>query len=968
MTDCPDQLISLVPPGLHDTVANYWHDWTAACEREQLTSDIELPLLGKHWACSEFIARLCIRRPALIHQLLAEGMDTSRSLEDYRALVADAIAACNGSEPGLMEALRSLRQQEMLRIAWRDLAGADIEQVLAELSDFAEAMVALTLEHVYQQYTEILGVPTADDGTVQQMLVLAMGKLGGHELNFSSDIDLIFAYAESGETQGGRKLSNHEFFLRLARQLIKLLDEITQDGFVFRVDTRLRPNGESGPMAINFSAMEQYYQSQGRDWERYAMIKARVISGSDSDRQALEAMLRPFTYRRYLDFGAFESIREMKGMIEVEVRRKGMKDNIKLGQGGIREIEFIGQTFQMIRGGPMPELQVRSILQVLSLLAEHGFLTTEEADSLSTAYRFLRKLENRLQIERDQQTHSLPSDELSRARIALAMGFDDWDALFTAQQQQRDAVARIFDSVIAPDQQVENSVVQSLQLFWADTSNNEPLQQWLAESGATQAQELVEVLAMFASSARIRSLSTDGVRRLHQLLHGLLEKIVSYDDALTLLNRALEILSAIVGRPVYISLLIEYPSAQQQMLELCAASHWFAGKLARYPIMLDELLDSTELFRVHERDELATELDRLLSQVDADDLEVVMDRLRQFKRNTVFKLAATDVIQIHEIWDVGAKLSAVADVVLERVLQISWDAVSKRHGVPVCIVDGEEYRPGMAIIGYGKLGGFEVGYGSDLDIVFLHDSHGDKAYTDGEKSIDNSQFFNRVAQKVIHILSTRTHAGILYEVDTRLRPDGRAGLMVSSVHAFEEYQRNKAWTWEHQALLRARAVAGSNPVMQEFDRIRQAVLTQPRDPAQICTDVVEMREKMRAHLASRDESSINLKQDTGGMVDIEFTVQAGMLLKASQRPEMLQVSSTLEFLEYLAQADGSEDAWFSDDEARDLAAAYKLYRHLTNKQALEIELSEETIQSLQPHRERVTEIWNRLVVAKAKTS
>ena len=960
MISPPAQLLSLVPQSLQQTVSHYWQDWCDGGNEAVQDPELDLAVMGRIWACSEFVARTCIRKPEVLNRLVAEGFEQGRALQDYGQQVAAAIEQAGSAEEELMRLLRQLRQQEMMRIAWRDLAGlADVETVLHELSDLAEAVIEQTLKHLYLQATEALGEPRNAEGEAQEMLVLAMGKLGGRELNFSSDIDLIFAYADEGMTVGRRQLSNYEFFVRLGRKLIKMLDEITADGFVYRVDTRLRPNGDSGPLAMNFNAMEQYYQLQGRDWERYAMIKARIIGGSEADRAGLASMLRPFTYRRYLDFGAFESIREMKSMIEAEMRRKSMHNNIKLGRGGIREIEFIGQTFQLIRGGPMPELQQRSLLKVLALLADLGYLEQQEADDLQRAYLFLRKLENRLQMERDQQTQMLPEDLLSRERIRLAMDFDDWGALMLALDQHRQAVTRVFDSVIASDEPADSDSIHALQLFWTDQDSHEELSHWLGQLGCGSVDEILEVLGRFKGSARIRTLTADGLRRLQQLMMKLLQQIVSYEDALQLLNRVLEILTAIVGRPVYVSLLLEYPAAQQQMLELCAASQWFANELARYPILLDELLDAQELFRQNDRQQLKTELQRLMAQVDEDDLEQQMERLRQFRRTEIFKLAATDVIHVHEIWDVGAKLSAIADVVLEKVFQLSWAALCKRHGIPVCEIDGQAYQPGMAVIGYGKLGGLEMGYGSDLDIIFLHDSAGQKQYTNGEKSIDNTQFFSRVAQKVLHILGTRTHSGILYETDTRLRPDGRAGMMVSSVTAFEDYQRNKAWTWEHQALLRSRAITGSEPVSQEFARIRQSVLEAGRDPVGICADVVEMREKMRAHLASRDEESLNIKQDRGGMVDIEFTTQAGVLLNAADHPQMLGVSSTLEFIEYLAAV-----GWYSSEEANKLSAAYKLFRQHANRQALEVDRPANLKQELQPHLDMVTDIWNRLVVAK----
>ncbi len=957
----PEDLVAELPPSLQQIVSVYWQDWRQACENAGVSSEVTVPmtLLGRQWACSEFVARACIRRPAMLHRLVGEGFESARTLTDYHRLLNRALDEAGQDEAALMVALRRLRQQEMLRICWRDLAGlADVTLTLHELSDFAEAVVITTVDRLHRQLCETLGVPKNIEGEEQHLLMLAMGKFGGRELNFSSDIDLIFAYADDGETEGGRQLSNHEFFLRLARLLVKLLDEITGDGFVFRVDTRLRPYGDSGPLVMNFNALEQYYQLQGRDWERYAMIKARILGGSETDRRYLRSMLRPFVYRRYLDFGAFESIREMKGMIDAEVRRKGMKGNVKLGSGGIREIEFIGQTFQLIRGGRERDLQTRGILDVLALLVTHGYLESAEAGQLQQAYLFLRKLENRLQMERDMQTHSLPTEALSRERIRLALDFADWDELLQTLNTHREAVRHVFDAVIAGEQPTDESALRLLQLYWDDQAHSENFHQWLKQHGFAEPDELLEVLKPFIRSARIRVLSADTLRMLQQLLIGLLVRIGGHDAHAVLLRRTLDIILAIVGRPVYISLLLEYPSAQTQMLTLCASSRWFADEIARYPILLDELLNSEDLFRQNDREQLAIELERLMVHIDADDLEQQMDGLRQFRRTAVFKLAATDMIDTHAIENVGSKLSAIAEVVLDKAFELSWRAISARHGVPLCTTDGVEYRPGMAIIGYGKLGGKELGYGSDLDIVFLHDSAGEQQVTDGERSIDNSQFFARVAQKILHILGTRMHSGTLYEADTRLRPDGNAGLLVSNVTGFEDYQRNKAWTWEQQALLRARAISGSEPVRREFDRIRQSVLVRVREPGKILADVVEMREKMRTHLSSKQGDEVNIKQDEGGMVDIEFVTQTGLLLNAYAYPELLESTSTIEFLPMLVNT-----GWFGADEAEDLAMAYRAFRQLANRQALQVELPEDINSLVQPHRDRVSEIWNRLIVS-----
>jgi len=792
MQSTPKELLSLVPDCLHEHVQLYWQAWLSACDEKNVNHNIayELDRVGMVWACSDFVARTCIRFPDALHELLND-IETSRSFSDYRHIVTNALDI-KYDEADIMRVLRQLRQKEMLRIAWRDLDELTSQkQILNEISDLAEATVAVTLECLHQDRATVFGNPVDDDGRLQKMLVLAMGKSGGRELNFSSDIDLIFCYPHDGETEGPRKQSNHEFFVRLAQSLVKALNEVTKDGFVYRVDTRLRPYGDSGPLVSSFSAMESYYQQQGRDWERYAMIKAKVITGLDEDREYLRSMLKPFVYRRYLDYSAFESIREMKSMINTEVSRKGINNNIKLGRGGIREIEFIGQTFQMIRGGRDTVLQERSIMTILTSLAELKLLRKEDAGRLQDAYVFHRKLENRLQMERDLQTHLLPDDQLYQAKMTLAMRADSWEELSKSIAAHRSDVDAIFQDVMFTEQASEQTD-DELNAFWFDSemeNNVDALfSEWLVKNGITECDAITSTLIQFKKNSHIKTLSEVATKRLVKLLSSILVKLKSVDGQAIVLERVLEVLVAIVGRQIYINLLVEYPRVLDLVIFLCSCSEWFAKQLARYPVLLDELIDSEYLHTISRRDDMAVELDCLLSSVKDDDLEQQMERLRHFKQAQALKVAALDVKNKIDVREVAHTLTNVAEVICQKALALVWDVLIKKYGHPECAINGSVRRATLGIVAYGKMGGDELGYGSDLDLVFLHNSEGEQQMTtgdiDGENRIDNTTFFARLAQKIIHIMETYMHGGRLYEIDTRLRPDGRAGLMAVGLNAF----------------------------------------------------------------------------------------------------------------------------------------------------------------------------------------
>lgn len=696
------------------------------------------------------------------------------------------------------------------------------------------------------------------------------------------------------------------------------------------------------------------------------MIKAKIISGRESDRQYLQSMLTPFVYRRYLDFSMIESIREMKAMINAQMKRKRMSNNIKLGHGGIREIEFIGQTLQLIRAGREPALRERSIIKVLRQLAEKNYLQQDDVSQLIEAYWFLRKLENRLQMLRDKQTHVLPDDEVSQQRICLAMQMQSWDELLLQLSQHQNSVDRVFQALISPEEEQPQEITSPFILFWEHTESSGEMRRHLVELGYDDVESSLELLTQLRHSPQVKQLTADTSRLLAQLMLSLTEQIAGFPRQADLLGRVSRIIKALAGRKVYVSLLIEYPKIQQQMLKLCAASEWFTERLVKHPVLLDSLLTSAEVFR-QQYDVthlLALELSKIeqlsrqgpQGRVLEDDLEQQMDRMRQFKRQMVFTIAVLDVFYDEPVEAVSDRLTELADALLERILSLSWQAMVTRYGEPRCVLDGEDFYPAMSIVAYGKLGGHELGYGSDLDIIFLHNSAGEQQHTCGEKSIDNQTFFARVAQRVIHFLNTRTYSGQLYEADTRLRPDGQAGLMVSSISAFEVYQQEKAWTWEHQALIRARFVTdnlqGNTLLEQEFDRIRSSVLRQPADAKQLLHEVVVMREKMRNHLANKSDD-FDIKQDAGGLVDIEFMTQAGVLINAAEHAQCIQHTATLRLIKELAGV-----GWYSNDDADALADGYRYFRKLKNWQNLKIEADDSEAPQ---HREKVIAVWQRLM-------
>ncbi|MGB0713544.1 MAG: bifunctional [glutamate--ammonia ligase]-adenylyl-L-tyrosine phosphorylase/[glutamate--ammonia-ligase] adenylyltransferase, partial [Gammaproteobacteria bacterium] len=812
MSDSIQSALADVPSPLHEDVLDAWSQYTDACERLGLpVFDVagRMPELARVWACSELVSKACARDPALPARLHDSGLlDNKRGGAGCRERLRERLAVlgekADENQLGLL--LRRFRREEMVRIAWRDLAGtAALAETLEDLSELADVCVDEALNVLDGWQRGEWGVPRDAQGKEQRMVVLGMGKLGARELNFSSDIDLIFAFDEDGQVDGPREKTNGEYFVRLGQRLIKALDTHTAEGFVFRVDMRLRPYGESGPLVMNFDGLETYYQSVGREWERYAMIKARPMAGDLGAGVRLMEMLRPFVYRRYLDFGAFDSLREMKAMIARQVERKGLHEDIKLGPGGIREIEFIGQAFQLIRGGQEAALRQRGIVAVLNVLRDLDYLPGFVVTQLLDAYRFLRRAENRIQAFADQQTQALPTSDIERQRLAFSMGYGSWDAFKVELNHHRDNVQSHFSHAVLAPQSDDQSAPEGPDLVavWQGLLGETESADALHGAGFEDGAEIHRRLLGFRKSRLYSARSRQGQERIDRLMPLLLRAAGARDNADECAIRLFEVVEKVAGRSVYIALLVENPMALGQLVRLAGASPWIATHLSRHPVLLDELLDPRSLYAPLPKDDLAAELSLRLDRVVPGEMEDEMYAMRQFKQAAVLRVAAADVTGAKTLMKVSDSLTWIAEVCLDEVLRLAWRDMTARFGRPGAVFEGESYKPGFAIVGYGKMGGIELGYSSDLDLVFLHDSRGEQQQTDGDKCIDNATFFARLGQRVMHYLNTMTAEGMLYEVDMRLRPSGNSGLLVTSIWAFEEYQKTKAWTWEHQALIRA---------------------------------------------------------------------------------------------------------------------------------------------------------------------
>ena len=954
-------LIDAVFPSLEDTVStllkNRINSLSDRLEQDSihldLTSDIEKDLI-KVLLYSEFIASAFVRNPSLLNHLLGSGdLEKSFTAGSYESRVTRQTAECRDQLSQLKETLLKIKQYEIIRIAWRDLTEkADTKETLADLSGLADALVRKAFSAVYDDITRQYGLPVDAEGNFQGIIVLGMGKLGARELNFSSDIDLIFAYLEDGYTNGEQMISNNEFFTTLCRKFLKLFSAGSHELLFYRIDTRLRPYGESGPLVMSSAALEEYYQAQGREWERYALIKARPIAGDIEAGNKVLKRLNSFIYRRYFDYGSFDSFREMKHRITLQVKSKKLESNIKLGAGGIREIEFFGQLFQLIRGGVAPDLQERQILQVLDLLVQHDCIPQATCDDLTQDYLFLRKVENRLQEYADRQTHDIPKDPLQRQILTLAMGMETFPDFKKILQRCLDRVHYHFSQLlVTEDQETPDPETSRLKQMWGNINDPQIRADSVALEGFTDQERVLSILRALEQHPHTKQLTTNGRNKLARLVPVLVRKIGTQQDPEVILGRLIDLIIAIERRTCYLSLLIESNSALETLITLARKSPWIISFLSRHPALLDELLHPATLYAPPGQAALQKEMAQRMAQIPKGNIEFMIEELCVFRQINTLRVSAADVSGNYPLMKVSDHLTYIAQTVLTQVLKMAWDIVTEKYGAPQNASTDNLDGCGFAIIAYGKVGGYEMGYKSDLDIVFLFDA--EQGTTSGTaKQIDNILFYSNIGQRIIHVLTMHTPAGTLYGADMRLRPGGTSGPLVSHIEAFEDYMENRAWTWEHQAMIRSRPIAGDKALGQRFLQIREKILTGDRDDQRLKPEVADMRERIRNEKLKVSPDEFDLKQSAGAIVDIEFLVQYLVLKHAAQFPDIIYWTDNVRLLESLEE-EGIIDAC----ESERLQQSYVHLRKAIHRLNLEEKTSVVPVEKYQTIRDHVVKIY-----------
>jgi glutamate-ammonia-ligase adenylyltransferase len=887
---------------------------------------------------------------------------------NYEALLKDLLDGID-NETQLLRCIRQFRHQYMAQITYWDLTNQQtIEQSLKRVSELSNVLIMQTYDWFYQHLCNKYGQPLGMYGPMP-MIILGMGKLGGQELNFSSDIDLIFLYPEQGVVEGGRKSREHSwFFNRLAQSVINALDKITADGRVFRVDMRLRPYGESGPLVMHFDAFENYLQEQGRDWERFAMVKARVLNDNSPYRDNVESLLRPFVYRKYLDFGAIEALRKMKSLITQEVRRRRLTNNIKLGAGGIREAEFIVQSLQLINGGKQVMLRVNGLINALNEIQQLSLMASQDCQKLKRSYLFLRKVEHCLQQFNDQQTQTLPDSTIDQSRLAFVMGFENYKSFLVHLEQETNYIHQLFVELIGEEQTQDVCAVESdLESLWMLSLDFDEASSILGSYLSHDEHETFwHALIDFNRESSARVHVGRGKDILDKLMPQLLSQLFAhYTDnqgvnergngvelnCTSLFNRICIILKSILRRTAYLELMHINPDVLRQLLRLCHASLWISEQISRFPLLLDELLNPQGLYHTLARNEYAQELRLACLRIEHDDIEQQMESLRQFKLGQQLKIAAADVTGMLPIMKVSDHLTYLAEAIVNQVVEDAWIQISDKYGFPQNVNNDNK---AFAIIAYGKFGGIELGYGSDLDLVFVYQTD-PNGMTDGPKPIEARTFYIKLAQRILHLFNTRTHSGHLYEVDMRLRPAGNSGLLVCHTDTYLSYLQKEAWTWEHQALVRSRIILSSQVMAETISDIRLKVLAQKRDAQQLAAEVNKMRDKMREHLSVKEPNVFDIKHGKGGLVDIEFLVQYWVLLYANQHPSVCTWSDSIRVLDSL-----KELALVSDVAIEHLKNAYLTYRHEGHRLTLSGNKLVSTNSKLKAVQEGVSSIWQQV--------
>ena len=1043
--EASDALLKTVPAANRRSAA-----WRTLDEQQPLREQLAYLL-----CCSDFVRDTLQRDPSVLPRLIADELPRAREEGAFAASSRQCLyrdkkksgagkSAALSTEDDFMCDLRRWRSYELCRIAWRDLIGfADTTTILWELSLLADSAVQVADDFSFQMLVDRFGYPCTEDSqdtkSPQRLVTLAMGKLGAFELNFSSDIDLICTYPSAGSMVASDKstgaddepITVEQFFHRQVQMIVRLLSKATSDGFVYRVDLRLRPFGTSGPLALTFDALQHYYLTQGREWERYAMIKARPITGTVSEGEQLQQILQPFVYRRYPDYSVFESLRDLKSRIAGQLQAKGGQDNIKTGPGGIREIEFIGQAFQLLHGGRDTDLQQRGILTILDLLPSRGWLLSDQVEQLKAAYDYLRRLENRLQMLRDEQTHAFPSQVTGKTvskrqrpwsgrrkrspavsdrtatskkipsknatgtsaidgsiaelndgqRIAQAMQSQDISQLQAALDVHRQHVHRIFSELFRIDDVVDIDALEEplpeldkwrSQLVQAgffdaetlaNTINNylaSTTYQSLTQAAQRRVQQLILLLPQLAARA---SQSAAGTDSRHTSADASLRQAIAPDSGTTLL-RMLALIRSVSGRSGYLQILLERPEALELLAGLVARSSWLTEFIISHPIVIDELLDQRTSTQAPSSSDIDADAVRLRSRLKREELDLQMDALRHFKSSQTMRIVIAWLLEQIDVEETMSLLTQTAESALSLVADLVVGTMREEHGLPLRHNNSDGEPAEFAIVGYGKLGSSELGLGSDLDIIFLHEEVDENVMTDGDNPLESIYFLARLARKIVHFVTTLTPAGVLYPIDTRLRPNGRAGMLVSSLDAFSDYQSEQAWIWEHQALVRARVIVGSDAFTQGFEQVRTQVLARKRDKKEVAEAVSEMRRKMAQNQSGLGGSRFDYKQGRGGMIDIEFIVQYLVLIGAASHPQLLGSRDNLQLLTIATDLEMIES-----DAALLLRKAYLCWQIRLHEQSLqqatklEPSVPNEMPDSDQSLCQQVVGIWNNLLPA-----
>ncbi len=918
-------------------------------------------ILEKVLPLSAFLRHLLTRKDFYLFELSKDAF-WNRPISQNRLHDLATTFLDNARKEALFaERLRIFRNLLMLRIAIRDMGGlAGFCQTCAELSDLAMVCLDKAIDFLEEIMLPEYGYPTDSKGKKLRLIVIGMGKLGARELNFSSDIDIIFSFGGPGKTvKGKRSISNEEYFVIQARKLIRLLSQSTPEGFVFRVDTRLRPFGESGPLVMSCEAMAEYYETHGRQWERYALVKASPVAGDLKSGKSLLSMLRPFVYRKYIDYSTIEALKAMKSMILAEQAGKAGPDNVKLGPGGIRDIEFIVQTFQLIKGGRIKSLQTPSLLGALKVIEELSLLDSDTCTKLARSYVFLRTTENRLQEYADMQVQCLPRDEERRSVLAVSMGFTDWRVFIQQYRMHTKEAEGVFKGLFQEketgtgleDKEDHDRVMLEAVFVWT-TPEDKKVIDILRSWGFSSPDNIATLIRNFKDSRKVRSLSGQVQQLLDTLIPKLLVATANTHDPDKAFKEALAIFEAVLKRSIYLVLLNQNPSALEHLVYLCGKSRLVSQLIRRQPILLDELVSADSLFKSFSKGDFKRLLSATIAALSRKDLEHWLDELRRFKKANILRIAASQLKAIIPMDRVGIELSNLAEVLLAEVYKGTWKDMYQKAPL---FIQGQRAMndSGLGIIAYGKLGSQEMTYSSDLDLVFLYAPDRFGELGTGERG-QLGYFYSRLIQRLIFFLSTRTSQGILYEIDTRLRPNGSQGVLVSTLRTFEEYQNEKAWTWEHQALIKARFICGDSKCGQHFEEIRKSVLTKKRDDIRLKTDILYMRNKILGSYPQK-KGQFHLKRSPGALVDIEFIVQFLVLRYAHSEPDLVKYRRTKKLIQVLASY-----GLLSRPDAYRLALAFERYQERLSLKALDLEEPVVPLEELDEIREGVLETWNRI--------